>query len=107
MAVEHDLIHLRRTRFLWKDALYERVTIRNFDAETRQVSVDFSFAADFADLFEIRGMTRLRRGTMREPQVGAANVLLGYVGRDDRERQTHLHFDPMPDALTDSHARFE
>ncbi|MBU2017338.1 MAG: amylo-alpha-1,6-glucosidase, partial [Alphaproteobacteria bacterium] len=107
VAVEHDLIHLRRTRFLWKDALYERVTIRNFDAETRQVSVDFSFAADFADLFEIRGMTRLRRGTMCEPQVGAADVLLGYVGRDDRERQTHLHFDPMPDALTDSHARFE
>ncbi|MDR7157138.1 glycogen debranching enzyme [Sphingobium xenophagum] len=107
VAVEHDLIHLRRSRFLWEDALYERLTIRNFDTETRQVSIDLSFAADFADLFEIRGMTRLRRGTMREPQVGLSHVLLGYLGRDDRERETHLHFDPMPNDLTDTHARFD
>ena len=107
VAVEHDLIHLRRSRFLWEDALYERLSIRNFDTETRQVSIDLSFAADFADLFEIRGMTRLRRGTMREPQIGLSDVLLGYLGRDDRERETHLHFDPMPNDLTDTHARFD
>lgn len=107
VAVEHDLIHLRRTRFLWKDALYERVTIRNFDTETRRVRIDLSFAADFADLFEIRGMTRLLRGTMREAEIGPSDVLLGYVGRDDLERQTHLHFDPIPDELTDSHAGFD
>lgn len=107
VAVLHDLIHLRRTRFLWKDALYERITVRNFDTEMHHISIDLSFVADFADLFEIRGMTRLRRGTMREAQVGPSDVLLGYIGRDDRERQTHLHFDPMPTELTDNHARFE
>lgn len=107
VTVEHDLIHLRRTRFLWKGAVYERITIRNFDTETRQVAVNIGFAADFADLFEIRGMTRLRKGTMRDPQVGPADVLLAYLGRDGRERQTHLHFDPMPTELTDGHARFD
>lgn len=107
VIVEHDLIHLRRTRFLWEGAIYERITIRNFDAESRQISVGLAFAADFADLFEIRGMTRLRRGTLRAPQVGAADLLLSYLGRDDRERETHLHFDPVPDELTDSHARFD
>lgn len=107
VVVEHDLIHLRRTRFIWKDALYERITIRNFDTEARQISIGLSFAADFADLFEIRGMTRLRRGTMRDAQIGPADVLLGYLGRDDRERRTHFHFDPMPSELTESHARFD
>lgn len=107
VAVEHDLIHLRRTRFLWKDALYERVTIRNFDSETRTISIDLAFAADFADLFEIRGMTRLRRGTLNEAKVGPADVLLSYLGRDDRARETHFHFDPVPTELSDSHARFE
>ncbi|MET0374384.1 MAG: glycogen debranching N-terminal domain-containing protein, partial [Rhizorhabdus sp.] len=107
VAVEHDLIHLRRTRFLWKDALYERITIRNFDTETRTISVDLAFAADFADLFEIRGMTRLRRGVVREPEIGASDVLLSYIGRDDRERKTHLHFDPPPSELTDKNARFD
>ncbi|NWK98885.1 amylo-alpha-1,6-glucosidase [Sphingobium lactosutens] len=107
VAVEHDLIHFRRTRFLWRDGVYERITIRNFDTETRKISVDLGFAADFADLFEIRGMTRLRKGTMRDPQVGPADVLLGYLGRDDRERHTHLHFDPAPTELTATHARFD
>src|SRR3546814_19621538 len=72
VAVEHDLIHLRRTRFLWEGAVHERITIRNFDTEVRTVEVNISFAADFADLFEIRGMTRLRRGTVREPAIGRA-----------------------------------
>jgi glycogen debranching enzyme len=107
VALEHDLIHLRRTRFLWKDALYERITIRNFDSDTRTITIDLAFAADFADLFEIRGMTRLRRGTLNEAKVGPADVLLSYLGRDDRERETHLHFDPVPTELSDSHARFE
>lgn len=66
-----------------------------------------AFAADFVDLFEIRGMTRLRRGLLRAPRVGASDVLLSYLGLDDRERYTHLHFDPMPTELTESRARFD
>lgn len=107
VMIEHDIIHLRRTRFLWKDALYERVTIRNFDTEPRQISVDLAFAADFVDLFEIRGITRLHRGLLRTPRVAASDVLLSYLGLDDRERYTHLHFDPMPTELTESRARFD
>jgi glycogen debranching enzyme len=107
VAVEHDLIHLRRTRFLWDGAVHERITIRNFDTQEHKVSLNIAFAADFADLFEIRGMTRLRRGTMRDPVLGTDEVLLGYEGRDGRVRETHLRFDPAPQQLTDSHARFD
>lgn len=107
VLVEHDLIHLRRTRFLWKSAIHERITIRNFDTEVRTVSVNIGFAADFADLFEIRGMTRLRKGVMQDPVIGPADVLLGYEGRDSRTRQTHLCFDPAPQELTESRARFD
>ncbi len=107
LAVEHDLIHLRRTRFLWRGAVYERVTVRNFDTEERTIQVDIGFAADFADLFEIRGMTRLRRGVTRDPDVGEAQVRLSYVGRDDLERSTHIQFEPAPDQLTSTGARFD
>jgi glycogen debranching enzyme len=107
VAVEHDLIHLRRTRFLWESAIHERITIRNFDTESRTVTVNISFAADFADLFEIRGMTRLRKGVMKEPAIGPADVLLSYEGRDSRTRETHLCFGPAPQELTEGHARFE
>ncbi|MFC4595156.1 glycogen debranching N-terminal domain-containing protein [Sphingobium tyrosinilyticum] len=107
VAVEHDLIHLRRTRFLWESAIHERITIRNFDTDSRTVTVNIGFAADFADLFEIRGMTRLRKGEMKTPVIGATDVLLAYEGRDARTRETHLCFDPQPQELTESHAAFE
>jgi glycogen debranching enzyme len=107
VAVEHDLIHMRRTRFLWEDAIYERIIIRNFDEEERSVSVNIAFAADFADLFEIRGMTRLRKGEQMEPEIGPSQVRLRYRGRDELERQTHFQFDPAPSQLTASDARFD
>lgn len=106
VAVEHDLIHLRRTRFLWDGAVHERIIVRNFDAEARTVSLRIGFAADFADLFEIRGMTRLQRGVTREPVVESDTVLLAYEGRDGKLRETRLCFDPPPQELTDSHAHF-
>jgi glycogen debranching enzyme len=33
---------------------YERPAVRNFDERQRQVRIDIAFAADFADLFEVR-----------------------------------------------------
>lgn len=107
VAVEHDLIHLRRTRFLRDGATYERITVRNFDNHVRTLSVGIGFAADFADLFEVRGMTRLRKGEMGVPKVGEGEVELSYVGRDACERVTHLRFDPQPVELSEKQALFE
>ena len=107
LAVEHDLIHLRRTRFLWRGAVYERVTVRNFDAKDRAIRIDVGFAADFADLFEIRGMTRKHKGIARAPEISQAQVRLSYVGLDDVERFTHIQFDPVPDKLTEGSAHFD
>lgn len=36
LDLAHDLIHLRRTRFLWKTACFERIRVRNFDEQPRQ-----------------------------------------------------------------------
>src|SRR3954470_12320151 len=55
LGAAHDLIHLRRTRFLWNATCFERLVVRNFDVCSRQVSVELAFEADFADLFEVRG----------------------------------------------------
>ncbi|MCP1470555.1 glycogen debranching enzyme [Sphingobium sp. OAS761] len=107
VAVEHDLIHLRRTRFLRDGAVYERITVRNFDSQARQVEIGIAFAADFSDLFEVRGMTRLRRGEMGEPRLTEAAAELTYLGRDGQERVTHLRFDPRPATLSERQARFQ
>ena len=104
--VEHDLIHIRRTRFLWKASCFERLRVRNFDLEAHSLRLAIGFAADFADLFEVRGMVRERRGEVHEPEIGDGQVTLSYTGLDDRRRSTTLRFDPAPGALTVDQAVF-
>ncbi len=60
-VLEHDLIHIRRLRFLWNAACYERLAVRNYDIAPRRVRLGLTFFADFADLFEVRGSHRAAR----------------------------------------------
>ncbi|GGC49320.1 amylo-alpha-1,6-glucosidase [Chelatococcus reniformis] len=106
LTLEHDLIHLRRSRFLWRAACFERLVVRNFDTQPRQATITIAFAADFADLFEVRGARRERRGTLHRPEVETQRVVLAYTGLDDRRRATTLAFDPAPSRLTGSEATF-
>lgn len=107
LVLEHDLIHLRRTRFLWQAASFERLMIRNFDDRPRRIAVEVAFAADFADLFEVRGTQRRRRGETLAPEVSDARVTLAYLGLDGRRHATRLSFDPAPARLTAERAVFE
>ncbi|WP_149538048.1 amylo-alpha-1,6-glucosidase [Siccirubricoccus phaeus] len=106
IVLEHDLVHLRRSRFLWSGACHERLALRNFDGRPHRIRLDFSFAADFADLFEVRGTVRERRGTLQLPEVTRDRVRLAYLGLDGRRRQTTLRFDPAPQELTADRAGF-
>src|SRR5205807_2643685 len=99
-------IHLRRSRFLWSGTCYERLSVRNYDDVPRRVRVDIAFDADFADLFEVRGTQRLRRGTVHAPDVSGAAVTLSYTGLDQGRRETRLSFDPPPAELAGNSASF-
>jgi len=106
-TLEHDLIHLRRSRFLWQGQCFERLSVRNFDDEPRSISITLEFGSDFADLFEVRGSQRRRRGQMHDPVVKGNEVLLRYTGLDGQHRRTQLSFDPAPNSLAGNHATFE
>src|SRR3569623_2394720 len=103
----HDVIHIRRSRFLWEASCFERISVRNFDERPRRLRMEIAFTSDFADLFEVRGAQRERRGTVHDPQTGGDRAVLSYTGRDDRRRQTFIRFDPPPKRLTDHRAVFE
>ncbi len=106
MILEHDILHIRRSRFLWNGACYERFSLRNFDDRRRRVQIDVSFSADFVDLFEVRGAKRARRGVLQPPVVHENQVQLSYLGLDNKLRCTRLRFDPAPLALTAERASF-
>lgn len=106
LSLEHDLVHFRRTRFIRENTCFERLTVRNFDDRTRRVRIDVDFAADFADLFEVRGEKRKKRGELHPPRIEDGRVTLSYTGLDNRTRTTTLSFDPAPRALTGTRASF-
>lgn len=107
LLMAHDLIHLRRSRFLWDGTCYERLALRNYDEQPRRITIELAFAADFADLFEVRGARRARRGRMQATAMCANGATLAYTGLDGYERTTHLRFDPPPTRLSENEAVFE
>ncbi|MXQ13086.1 amylo-alpha-1,6-glucosidase [Microvirga makkahensis] len=107
LILEHDLIHIRRSKFLWKSTCFERLLVRNFDDRPRRLSIELRFEADFADLFEVRGTRRQRRGVFLPAQVEAEAVTLAYTGLDERTRTTSLRFDPAPTRLDSRGALFD
>src|ERR1043166_1022475 len=62
LLIEKDTLHVDRTVFLWRDTAFQRLALRNYGARAVKLVLSFSFDSDFADLFEVRGMRRPRRG---------------------------------------------
>ena len=102
-----DSLHASRLIFLSSDSCYERIVIRRFNPVPRTVPCELSFDADFADLFEVRGERRPRRGHMTAELLGSDAVRFLYSGLDGVERHTTLRFDPAPVLLTPNSARWE
>jgi glycogen debranching enzyme len=100
IVLEKDRVHILRTIFLWRDTAYQRLGIRNYGDHAVDLRLSVLFDNDFADLFEVRGAHRDKRGTAHTAVQGRNRVLLAYKGLDDRERRTALTFDPPPDQLT-------
>jgi len=95
LDLPRDTIQIVRSKFLWASACHERLGIRNFDSRTRLVELGFHFAADFADIFEVRGHRRERRGRT-EATVLESAVVFAYRGLDGIERRSIVRFDPRP-----------
>ncbi len=106
VVVPRGTLHLFRAKFLWDGVCYERLRLRNYGATPLEVVLRFHFAADFADIFEVRGTTRPRRGELLEETVEEGKAVLRYVGLDGRTRHTRLHFAPPPTELGGGKAKF-
>jgi len=105
-GVPHGVIHVERRRFLWHNRLYERISLTNYWHAPVTVPVRFEFAADFRDMFEVRGAPRPRRGTSDAPAVDADGVSQLYRGLDGVARRSAISFCPPPAQLEDDSADF-
>lgn len=102
-----DTVHVFAMSFLWDRAWYARLRLRSYARQPLDIELSLLFGADYADIFEVRGVDRLRRGADLAPVVERDRVVLGYEGLDRVVRRTHLAFAPSPILLDDSRASYQ
>ncbi|MCK8783688.1 amylo-alpha-1,6-glucosidase [Roseomonas sp. NAR14] len=106
LQMMRDTVHLQRSFVCGDGVLHQRLTLRNFGAEPIEFELHLEQAADFADLFEVRGMHRPERGTLLPPETLPDGVLLGYRGLDGVTRRSRLSFAPPPDEAQGTEVRY-
>ncbi len=103
--LQRGSIHIFRSMFLYQGAFYCRTRIQNYGEQALDTEISFLFDADFADVFEVRGMLRKARGH-RHVQLGERTVSLLYDGLDGITRRAHIEFSEQPADLSAASARF-
>lgn len=107
LILEKDTLHIERSVFVWGDAAYQRLGLRNYGPRAVNLTLSFTFDSDFADIFEVRGLRRARRGRAIRKVRSAQETTLTYTGLDGRVRIAAVHFDPVPTALAETSATFQ
>jgi glycogen debranching enzyme len=98
IEVPQQTLNIRRTRAI-RGRLFERVRVKNYNAHPVRLTLQFSLAADFADIFEVRGVPGEGRGHMEPPSLSEGGIEFRYVGRDGVLRRTLVGLHPAPDRL--------
>ena len=83
-------LHIYRTKFLTEGVAYDQITLHNYWDTAIEAEITFQFEADFADIFEVRGERRARRGEIQPEVVERASVTLEYEGLDHIHRSTRV-----------------
>src|SRR5664279_2039804 len=99
-------LHLAVKKFLWQGALHQEIQIQNHGVQFADATVTLQVGADFADIYEVRGLKREARGEDLEPIASLNRVTLRYRGLDLTIRRTVLQFTPSPNRLTAGCAEF-
>ena len=96
MGAPEGLIHLTRSRFLCKERMFERITCVNYGARLTRLPLRFRLAADFVDMFEVRGSKRSARGRLFESETGDWGYGFRYEGLDSVVRTSSVQFSRAP-----------
>lgn len=95
-AAPKGLVHVCRSRFLCEERMYERISCMNYGSTPVVVPLRMELAADFRDMFEVRGSIRPARGDLLPPEARAAGVLFRYRGLDKLVRTSVIGFSRAP-----------
>jgi glycogen debranching enzyme len=98
-ALASQKLGIARDRRIAAGMLEERVRIENYAEIDEQVELTLELAADAADIFEVRGWTRVERGRQQRVAVRRDRVTFRYDGLDGRTTATHVAFNEPADSV--------
>jgi len=106
LFIPRGSLHINRAQFVVEGVFYERIAIWNCAMVPLQLNVTLRWAADFVDLFEVRGQHRPGRGELFVPSISEQGAIFQYRGLDNIIRRTKIFCSPTPQAVDGSNARF-
>jgi glycogen debranching enzyme len=106
VVIHRGTLHLLRSKFLWRGVVYEELKFVNYGMQSLSVPITISFAADYADIFQVRGMTREQTGRMLDPETGPDYLVLGSKGLDRITRRTRILCQPAPEHISNKQLHF-
>jgi len=106
IAIPRGSVHVFRSRLLWNGVGYERFRLSNYSLAPVKMNLSIRFEADFADIFEVRGKKREKKGVLLPNLLQRDLLVLSYQGLDDVVRETRIQFSPAPHEVTASQATF-
>ncbi|HYY44000.1 MAG TPA: glycogen debranching N-terminal domain-containing protein, partial [Actinomycetota bacterium] len=93
-------LDIRRSRAIRDGRVEERIEITKHGCASVTGDVALSLRCDFADMFEIRGLYKsTARGRRARPLRTDRGFGFAHLGRDQRVRETRMHWEPLPDAV--------
>jgi len=90
-SLERQTLAITRHRLLG-EGLFERLIIANFTEHAVNLSIELTFGADAADIFEVRGYHRPERGQYGPIAMDEERIAFGYLGLDRVLRRTYVAF---------------
>ena len=92
-------VQIHRTRVV-EDALEETLQVDNYNNFPVHLEMRFRFAADFADIFVVRGFASEQRAeSVQPPRWDGSTLRMAYRGTDDQDRETSIKFVPTPESV--------
>jgi len=102
-SLARGILHLHRHKVLADAACFECITAGNYGQAPVHFELNLFYAADFLDMFEVRGQKRLERGASLPEETGTAGTTLAYRGLDNILRRTRIACSAASCTFRDGH----
>ncbi len=97
-VVHQETIYFSASRAI-AAVVREQLKMVNYNPFDVEVHLSMSFDADYADMFEVRGVHLQRGGVFLRPKLSQDSLTLAYLGEDRVLRQTRIIFKTAPERI--------